>query len=59
MISPTRKKIRERIETLIDHYTPYRRITDSDKSKEIRKVLIELLDFMNGDLDDELQEFNE
>ena len=38
-----KKQIKEKIESLIDHYTPYRPITDSQHAKEIRDILNELL----------------
>ena len=41
-----RQEVLEWIENRIDHYTPYREITDSKEAKEVRKVLIELLKFI-------------
>lgn len=38
-----KKEIIEKVENLIDHYEPYRPITDSSEMKEIRKVLRELI----------------
>ncbi len=48
-MKPNKKQIIEEIESVIDHYTPYRPITDSIEAREIRKVLCELLDFINED----------
>ena len=41
------KDIKKNIEDLIDHYTPYRPITDSLEAQEVRKVLNKLLDDIN------------
>ena len=56
MIYPTKKQIRLRIENLIDHYTPYRPLTDSKEAKEVRKVLNELLGYINNDASSEVGE---
>ena len=42
------KKIVEKIEEMMDHYTPYRQITDSNESKAIRGALNELLEFIDN-----------
>ena len=34
----------DKIETIIDHYTPYRPVTDSVEAIEVRKVLAEVSD---------------
>lgn len=39
-----KKDIEKKIEDLIDHYTPYRPITDSPEAQEVRKVLNKLLE---------------
>ena len=39
-------KIKEWIENKIDHYTPYRPILETQESIEVKKVLSELLNFM-------------
>ena len=36
------EELKEEIDKLIDHYTPYRPITDSKEMQEVRKVLEEL-----------------
>lgn len=40
------------IERLIDHYTPYRFISDSEESIAVRATLTRLLRFANGGLDE-------
>lgn len=40
-------EINKKIEDLIDHYEPYRPILDSSEAKEVRKVLIELKNYIN------------
>lgn len=39
------KEIIWEIERLINHYTPYRQLTDSPEAKEIREVLTKLIRF--------------
>jgi len=41
-IKRIKEKTSNKIDNLIDHYEPYRPITDSPEAKEIRKVLIKL-----------------
>jgi len=38
--------IKNKIEEILDHYIPYRDITDSKEALEVRKVLIELFNFI-------------
>jgi len=45
-VKPNKKEIIEEIERLIDHYSPYRPITDSPEAKEVRDVLGSLLNFI-------------
>ena len=40
------KEILEEIENTIDHYEPYRPISDSSEAKEVRKVLSLLGEFI-------------
>lgn len=45
-----RNRICEEVEKLIDHWTPYRPITDSKEAVAIRKALGELLGFIKPDI---------
>ena len=42
-----RRRIMKEIERLIDHHCPYRPITESPESIEVRRVLGELYDFVS------------
>lgn len=44
----TKKEINEEIERIIDHYTPYRPILDCSRYCEVRKVMGEFQEFING-----------
>lgn len=41
------EKLENFIDTIFDHYTPYRPITDSTEMKEVRKVLLQIIDKKN------------
>ena len=44
-----KKEIKQWIVDKIEHYTPYRPITDSLEMKEVRMVLAKLLELMDAD----------
>jgi len=51
MIYKTKKQIKEKVEELLDHYEPYRPILDSEIALEVRKVLVEILNYMENPQD--------
>lgn len=42
----SKQKIIDKIDDLIDHWTPYRTITDSPEAVKVREVLGELREFV-------------
>jgi len=49
MKTKTKQQILEMIEELIDHYEPYRPLTDSDEMVAVRRVLTEVLEFARSE----------